>query len=69
MQLFNIPIPFEVILLFAVIIGTTDPVAVMALFKEYGAPKRLSFIFEGESCFNDGTGLALFLVIYEILKS
>lgn len=69
MQLFNIPIPFEVILLFAVIIGTTDPVAVMALFKEYGAPKRLSFMFEGESCFNDGTGLALFLVTYEILKS
>lgn len=65
----GINIPFEVVLLFAVIIGTTDPVAVMALFKEYGAPKRLQFIFEGESCFNDGTGLAMFLVVYEILRS
>lgn len=38
----------------------------MALFKELGAPKRLTLIFEGESLFNDGTALALFLVVLGI---
>jgi CPA1 family monovalent cation:H+ antiporter len=58
-------IPFVVLLLFGSLISATDPVAVLALFKEFGAPKRLSLIFEGESLFNDGTGLALFLVVLE----
>lgn len=63
------PIPFEITLLFGALISATDPVAVLALFKEFGAPKRLSLIFEGESLFNDGTSLALFLIILEILRS
>ncbi|MFZ5341359.1 MAG: hypothetical protein ACOZBL_02095 [Patescibacteria group bacterium] len=33
--------------------SATDPVAVLSLFKEVGAPRRLSLIFEGESLFND----------------
>jgi CPA1 family monovalent cation:H+ antiporter len=61
------PIPFAVTLLFGTLISATDPVAVLSLFKEYGAPKRLSLIFEGESLFNDGTSLALFLIVLEIL--
>lgn len=60
------PVPFMVALLFGALISATDPVAVLALFKEYGAPKRLSLIFEGESLFNDGTSLALFLIVLEI---
>lgn len=63
------PIPFEVALIFGALISATDPVAVLALFKEYGAPKRLSLIFEGESLFNDGTSLALFLVVLEIISA
>lgn len=59
-------IPFLVTLLFGALISATDPVAVLALFKEFGVPRRLSFLFEGESLFNDGTALALFLVILEI---
>lgn len=59
------PVPFVVLLLFGALISATDPVAVLALFKEFGAPKRLSLIFEGESLFNDGTALALFLVVLE----
>lgn len=55
-----------VLLLFGVLISATDPVAVLALFKEYGAPRRLSLIFEGESLFNDGTAVALFLVVLEV---
>ncbi len=61
----DIEVPFIVLLLFGSLISATDPVAVLALFKEFGAPKRLSLIFEGESLFNDGTGLALFLVVLE----
>ena len=42
-------IPLVVMLLFGAIISATDPVAVLALFKECGAPHRLTLIFEGES--------------------
>lgn len=65
-QMLGITIPPIVLLLFGALISATDPVAVLALFKEYGAPHRLSLIFEGESLFNDGTAVALFLVVLEI---
>ncbi len=64
--LFGLVIPPLVLLLFGALISATDPVAVLALFKEYGAPRRLSLIFEGESLFNDGTAVALFLVLLEV---
>lgn len=66
-KLFGYELPLAMTLLFGTLISATDPVAVLALFKEYGAPKRLSLIFEGESLFNDGTSLALFLVVLQIL--
>lgn len=62
----NFAMPFIVVLLFAALISATDPVAVLALFKEFGAPRRLTLLFEGESIFNDGTAVALFLVVLEI---
>lgn len=65
----GIEIPFAVALLFGAVISATDPVAVLSLFKEVGAPKRLSMIFEGESLLNDGTAVALFLVILGIVQS
>ncbi len=65
----NLDIPFILLLIFGAIISATDPVAVLALFKEYGAPKRLSLLFEGESIFNDGTAVALFLVLLAIAES
>lgn len=68
LPLLGLEIPFIVALLFGAIISATDPVAVLALFKDYGAPKRLSLIFEGESLFNDGTAVALFLVILAIAE-
>ena len=62
----GIEIPFILALLFGAVISATDPVAVLALFKEYGAPRRLTMIFEGESLFNDGTAVALFMVILAV---
>lgn len=69
LQAIGVPVPFEVLLLFGAIISATDPVAVLALFKDFGAPRRLTVIFEGESLFNDGTAVALFLVVLGIITS
>lgn len=66
LPLIGFEIPFIIALLFGAIISSTDPVAVLSLFKEYGAPRRLTMIFEGESLFNDGTAVALFLVVLAI---
>lgn len=62
-------IPFLVCLLFWSLISATDPVAVLSIFKSIWAPRRLTLIFEGESLFNDGTALALFLVVLGIILS
>ncbi len=69
LPLVGLNVPFIVTLLFGAIISATDPVAVLALFKDYGVPKRLSLIFEGESLFNDGTAVALFLVVLAIAEN
>jgi CPA1 family monovalent cation:H+ antiporter len=47
-------------LLFASMALPTDPVSVLALFEELGAPERLSVLVEGESLINDGVGVVLF---------
>lgn len=60
-------IPFLVCLLFWAMIASTDPVAVLAIFKHVWAPRRLALLFEWESLFNDWTSLALFLVILGII--
>ena len=67
LHLIGIPVPFSILLLFGAIISATDPVAVLALFKDFGAPRRLTIIFEGESLFNDGTAVALFLVVLGVV--
>ncbi len=50
-------------LVFGALISATDPVAVVALFKEIGAPKRLNGLVEGESLLNDGTAIVMFRVM------
>lgn len=67
--LLGFQIPFLVCLLFWSLISATDPVAVLSIFKSIWAPRRLTLIFEGESLFNDGTALALFLVILWVILS
>lgn len=41
-------------LVFGALVSATDPVAVVALFRRLGAPRRLQVLLEGESLFNDG---------------
>ena len=50
-------------LLFGALISATDPVAVIALFKELGAPERLTILVEGESLLNDATAIVVFKII------
>jgi len=69
LALLGFQIPYSVSFLFGAIISATDPVAVLAIFKEYGAPKRIMYLFEGESLFNDGTAVALFLIILGLMQS
>src|SRR5664279_423 len=47
-------------LVFGAIISATDPIAVVAIFKSLGVPKRLSVLLEGESLLNDGTAIVFF---------
>jgi CPA1 family monovalent cation:H+ antiporter len=61
------PLPIGPALLFGALISATDPVAVIALFKEVGAPKRLTILVEGESLFNDATAIVLFRIILTVV--
>jgi monovalent cation:H+ antiporter, CPA1 family len=54
-------------LLLAAIIATTDPAAVVAIFRDLGAPKRLTTLVQGESLLNDAAAIALFSVLISIL--
>lgn len=56
----GVGIPLASALVFGALIAATDPVAVVALFRTLGAPKRLAVTVEGESLFNDGTAIVVF---------
>lgn len=62
----NIGIGIELALVFGALIAATDPVAVVALFRRLGAPKRLQVLLEGESLFNDGTAIVMFNIMLAI---
>jgi CPA1 family monovalent cation:H+ antiporter len=52
--------PIATALVFGALVAATDPVAVVALFRSLGVPKRLQVLLEGESLFNDGTAIVVF---------
>src|SRR5512140_1490780 len=56
-------------LVFGALVSATDPVAVVALFRSLGAPRRLQVLLEGESLFNDGTAIVMFSLTAEIVLS
>ncbi|MBK5926408.1 sodium:proton antiporter [Rhodobaculum claviforme] len=53
-------LPLVVCLLVGAIVATTDPSAVVSIFREIGAPARLTRLIEGESLLNDAAAIALF---------
>ncbi|MCW8924549.1 MAG: cation:proton antiporter [Gammaproteobacteria bacterium] len=58
-----LPIDLMVALLFGALISATDPVAVIALFKELGTPERLTVMVEGESLLNDATAIVVVSIL------
>jgi monovalent cation:H+ antiporter, CPA1 family len=59
--------PLLLATLFAAMILPTDPVSVLALFEELGAPERLSVLVEGESLINDGVGVVVFSALFALV--
>ncbi len=60
-------LPWLAALLFGAIISPTDPISVLAIFKELGADEQLSNLIEAESLFNDGVAVVLFIIISGLL--
>jgi CPA1 family monovalent cation:H+ antiporter len=62
-------LPFSAAAVFGALIAATDPVAVVALFRKLGVPRRLAVAIEGESLFNDGTAIVVFGIAVEAALS
>lgn len=60
------PIALAVCLLVGAIVATTDPSAVVGLFRDVGAPRRLGILIEGESLLNDAAAIALFVIFFNL---
>lgn len=63
---FAIPLLFA--LLFGALISSTDPVAVISIFKEVGVPKRLQILVEGESLLNDACSIIMFQLVLLLIS-
>jgi CPA1 family monovalent cation:H+ antiporter len=66
LQLVGLEVSFIYCLLFGALISPTDPIAVLGILKKAGAPKKLETKIVGESLFNDGVGVVVFLTIFAI---
>lgn len=67
--LFHLPIPFIYCLLFGALISPTDPIAVLAILKQAKIPASLELKISGESLFNDGVAVVVFVTLLEAARS
>jgi len=68
LQLVGLDVAFIYCLLFGALISPTDPIAVLGILKQAGAPKKLETKIVGESLFNDGVGVVVFLTLLKIAE-
>ncbi|WP_447977500.1 cation:proton antiporter [Candidatus Nitrospira bockiana] len=62
----GLDLPFVMCLLFGALISPTDPIAVLGILKQAKVPKALEIKISGESLFNDGIGVVVFLILFAL---
>ena len=68
-QAFQLPVQFIYCLLFGALISPTDPIAVLAILKKANIPATLELKISGESLFNDGVAVVVFITLMDVARS
>lgn len=68
-QLIHVNIDFIYCLLFGALISPTDPIAVLGILTKANVPKKIETTIVGESLFNDGVGVVVFIALLETLHT
>ncbi|MCH9633093.1 MAG: Na(+)/H(+) antiporter NhaP [Chlamydiae bacterium] len=68
-RLFGFELPWIYCFLFGALISPTDPIAVLAMLKNAKAPQPLQIKIAGESLFNDGVGIVIFITIMQVITT
>ena len=66
--LLHFPVGFLYCLLFGALISPTDPIAVLSILRQAHIPASLETKINGESLFNDGVAIVIFITVYEVIS-